>query len=86
LVFPGALGDFLCFLPTLKCVSERERGFDLEVAMRSDFSELIFPWLPGFGRKSPPIFNLETSFFVLFFITSHRVSLGEGEARKVFNL
>ena len=52
LVFPGALGDFLCFLPTLKCVSERERGSDLEVAMRSEFSELIFPRVPAVSVRS----------------------------------
>ena len=52
LVFPGALGDFLCFLPTLKYVSERERGSDVEIAMRSDFSELLFPRLPPVSVRS----------------------------------
>ena len=51
-VFPGALGDFLCFLPTLKSVSEQESGFDLEIAMRSEFSDLLFPRVPPVAVRS----------------------------------
>ena len=40
-VFPGALGDFLCFLPTLKVISELKQGSHLELVMRSDFSDLL---------------------------------------------
>lgn len=52
LIFPGALGDFLCFLPTLKYVSDREHGSEVEIAMRSDFSELLFPRLPAVSVRS----------------------------------
>ena len=41
-VFPGALGDFLCFLPTLRFLSELKHDFELEIAMRADFLELLF--------------------------------------------
>ena len=37
-VFPGALGDFICFLPTLKVLAER-RSIDL--LARTEFSELV---------------------------------------------
>ena len=37
-VFPGALGDFVCFLPTLEVLAER-RSIDL--LARTEFSELV---------------------------------------------
>ncbi|MFQ5849428.1 MAG: glycosyltransferase family 9 protein [Candidatus Binatia bacterium] len=52
MVFPGALGDFLCFLPALRFISERERESDLEIAMRSEFSELLFPRTPPISVRS----------------------------------
>ena len=40
-VFPGALGDFLCFLPTLKVISQLHAGSHIEMVMRSDFADLL---------------------------------------------
>ena len=52
LVFPGALGDFLFFLPTLKRIADRESDSRLEVAMCSEFSELLFHRVPVISVRS----------------------------------
>ncbi len=51
-VFPGALGDFLCFLPTLKVISELRQGSHIEMVMRSDFSDLLGNPRPDFSVRS----------------------------------
>jgi len=51
-VFPGALGDFLCFLPTLKVIWELKQGSHLEVVMRSDFSDLLSCSCPTISVRS----------------------------------
>lgn len=51
-VFPGALGDFLCFLPTLKVISEHHQGSHIEIVMRSDFSDLLGNPRPEFSVRS----------------------------------
>ncbi|HEX9879497.1 MAG TPA: glycosyltransferase family 9 protein [Candidatus Binatia bacterium] len=52
IVFPGALGDFVCFLPTLKWIADRHRAVPLELAMRSDFADLVFPREPAVSVRS----------------------------------
>ncbi len=37
-LFPGALGDFVCFLPTLKILAERT---SIDLLARTEFSELV---------------------------------------------
>ena len=37
-LFPGALGDFVCFLPTLECLAERT---SIDLLARAEFSELV---------------------------------------------
>jgi ADP-heptose:LPS heptosyltransferase len=37
-LFPGALGDFVCFLPTLKVLAERT---SIDLLVRTEFSELV---------------------------------------------
>ena len=37
-LFPGALGDFVCFLPTLKVLAERT---SIDLLARTEFSELV---------------------------------------------
>ena len=39
-IFPGALGDFVCFLPTLQFLSE---GKEVQLLARSDFAALVPP-------------------------------------------
>ena len=50
-VFPGALGDFLCFLPTLKVILDWKRGVDLEIAMCSEFADLLYPRVPAISVR-----------------------------------
>ncbi len=52
IVFPGALGDFICFLPTLKWIAETESSSSLELVMRSDFSDLLFTRAPSMSVRS----------------------------------
>ena len=51
-VYPGALGDFLCFLPTLKVISQLQAGSHIEMVMRSDFSDLLGNRYPNFSVHS----------------------------------
>ena len=37
-LFPGALGDLVCFLPTLECLAERT---SIDLLARAEFSELV---------------------------------------------
>ena len=37
-IFPGALGDFVCFLPTLKVLAERP---SIDLLARTEFSEIV---------------------------------------------
>lgn len=39
-IFPGALGDFLCFLPTLRLLSQADR---VDLLARSEFVDLVPP-------------------------------------------
>ena len=39
-IFPGALGDFLCFLPTLRFLSQ---GKEIDLLARSEFADLAPP-------------------------------------------
>ena len=39
-IFPGALGDFLCFLPTLRFLSQ---GKEVDLLARSEFADLVPP-------------------------------------------
>jgi len=39
-IFPGALGDFLCFLPTLRFLSQ---GKEVNLLARSEFADLVLP-------------------------------------------
>jgi ADP-heptose:LPS heptosyltransferase len=39
-IFPGALGDFLCFLPTLRFLS---RGKEVDLLAHSEFADLLSP-------------------------------------------
>jgi ADP-heptose:LPS heptosyltransferase len=39
-LFPGALGDFLCFLPTLRVLSQ---GGEVDLLARSEFADLVPP-------------------------------------------
>lgn len=39
-LFPGALGDFVCFLPVLECLAERTA---IDLLTRTEFSELVPP-------------------------------------------
>jgi len=39
-IFPGALGDFLCFLPTLRFLSQ---GKEVNLLARSEFADLVPP-------------------------------------------
>jgi hypothetical protein len=38
ILFPGALGDFVCFLPTLKILAERT---SIDLLARTEFSEIV---------------------------------------------
>jgi len=40
IIFPGALGDFLCFLPTLRFLSQNQ---DVDLLARSEFDDLAPP-------------------------------------------
>lgn len=37
-LFPGALGDFICFLPALECLAERA---EIDLLARTEFSDLV---------------------------------------------
>ena len=39
-IFPGALGDFLCFLPTLRFLSQDK---EVDLLARSEFADLVPP-------------------------------------------
>jgi hypothetical protein len=77
-IFPGALGDFLCFMPTLRCLSEDNAGSDLEIVMQTQFGGLLF-------KRTPPISvrSLDCREISRLFVSENVTT---GELRKTFQL
>ena len=42
-LFPGSLGDFLCFYPALEALRQRTPVPSLEIRLRPDLSQLLCP-------------------------------------------
>ena len=68
-IFPGALGDFICFLPALQALQERAA---IDLFARSEFADLV---LPGITVSSLERWEISGLF---------REGRGSAEAEKMF--
>ncbi len=57
-LFPGALGDFLCFLPALQSIAQ---SADVEVYAQSDFADLVPSRVTVHSLERAPVRELFTS-------------------------
>ena len=56
-LFPGALGDFICFVPTLEALAE---SADIDVYARSEFADLVVEGITVQSLERPEIRKLFT--------------------------
>ena len=64
-LFPGALGDFLCFYPALEWLRRLNPGTQLEVRLRQDLGDL-----PCGGNGSLVVGSLESREVGSLFVTN----------------